>query len=1272
MASTSGLAQPLSLEAAPPLDAHSLQAWTMKDGLPQTSVNDMAQTKDGYLWLATFGGLSRFDGTHFEVFDQTNGLVEPRVLALDLGPDGALWIALESGGVAVRRSDAFETVRGAEALTTQTVRDISVSADSVWLATDEGILSISSDGMVTRVTSTAAQGLRSDGQGGVFAVTEFKTLHLTQTSAQDELEGPVRILIESPTRQWRLGPTSLSLWDGDTQRTLAETTTPHWLSVGPIVGPNGALWFSVGANLYRFDVRTELLEDPSAPISQGDIHRLPLPRPIRSLFVDREQSMWVGTDGAGLYRITPQPFIDVLAQHGLNPEPAHAVVRDSQGAYLTILDCAVVRLAPGKEVQTIYSGEDCPRALSTSRSGELWIAGRQVSRYSPDGFKVVLTQGAVETITTLLVTSQDELYVGTRGGLYVVEDDSPVRVGDTDSTVGCLVEGQDGTVWAGLQGRVLELKQGHVRTLTAADGVPSGLVRAIVPRGSKELWLGSYGGGITRLHDGRVQHLNRKSGLVDNFISSLVFDAEDHLWVNANQGVFRVDRAQIDAHARGEVQTVSSHPLPTPEGIGGHPSFAIGPDRHVLAFTTIEGLVEVDSRDLRPNLVPPEVNFTSITIDNLSLAPGRGARIPPGRGRLDASFTAGMLRRPSMASFEYRLRGVDSEWNLAPRSRSAHYDNLGPGAYCLDVRAINEDRVAGPVAVSCFEIEPHLYERTSLRLASALLGLLLLWGGHRWRTRAIEARNAVLRREVMQRKLAEIAVSEREAHYRRVFEASVSGFILTDHRNRVTDVNPALCKMLGIEREALLQRPLHEVLGWPEQGPRPDDLPQTHDEGPLGQVVLCRRGDGSPFEARVASKPFPNSNHSVRLTIINDISALLQAQAQEHRLKEELLHSQRIEAIGVLAGGVAHDVNNMLTAVQGYAELAKDSLERTGDVGDATSLIDEVLSSAKRTSNVTRQLLAYGRRHETQTRRLDLSALVKEIETLLVRGLSPHVQLQFVLAEGLPCVEADRTQIEQVVMNLVINAIAAMPNGGTITITTLGLGLKELSAQYPETRFEAPQVCLRVEDEGTGMSEQVKARIFDPFFTTKAVGEGTGLGLSGAFGIVSKAGGHILVRSEPGRGSRFDVLLPALAGTAPPTSTQDLTQEPGLAQQELLAYVDDDPAVRTATSRLLKRAGYRLLVYGDPMEALEALEGAPEIPRLLVTDMVMPGMNGAELARRLMDKYPQLAVLYISGYSGESLSSMDPQRERFLSKPFGYRGLIGAVQELLGQAPGKS
>jgi signal transduction histidine kinase len=394
--------------------------------------------------------------------------------------------------------------------------------------------------------------------------------------------------------------------------------------------------------------------------------------------------------------------------------------------------------------------------------------------------------------------------------------------------------------------------------------------------------------------------------------------------------------------------------------------------------------------------------------------------------------------------------------------------------------------------------------------------------------------------------------------------------------------------------------------------------------------------------------------------------ALAHSQARSRSLEAQLNLSQRMEAVGQLAGGIAHDFNNILTAISGYADLLLADIPE-GD--HRRKDVEEIHQAAQRAASLTQQLLAFSRRQVMQPKIIDLNTLVAEIEKMLRRLIGEDILFATVLHPRLGNVRADPGQLEQVIVNLAVNARDAMPQGGRLTIETRNVELDETYAADHPGVTPGRYVLLAVSDTGMGMSEETRAHIFEPFFTTKARGKGTGLGLATVYGIVQQTGGHIWAYSEQGRGTTMRVYLPRVDQPAQPIERPEEAAPEDLRGNETILLVEDETAVRAVTRQLLERSGYRVLEASDGPAALALVEKAG--PRLqvdlLLTDVIMPGMSGRELADQLSAQRPQLRVLYMSGYTDDAVvrhGMLDPDLS-YLEKPFRPAKLLAKVRETL-------
>jgi PAS domain S-box-containing protein len=513
--------------------------------------------------------------------------------------------------------------------------------------------------------------------------------------------------------------------------------------------------------------------------------------------------------------------------------------------------------------------------------------------------------------------------------------------------------------------------------------------------------------------------------------------------------------------------------------------------------------------------------------------------------------------------------------------------------------------------------------------------------------------------DVTERKRAELALEQSEQRFRNLFQSMDEGFalceVIQDQAGRAVDfryleVNAAFSKVMGLPANQVVGRTVKEVIPGLE-----NHWIEFYDR-------VMRTGLPERMESRVERLDKQLSAHAWRTNdhrfalAFNDVTTL-------RKTEEHLRVAQRMESIGRLAGGIAHDFNNMLAIIINYAELG---LQDLNDPDALQSSLTEIRTAGNRAAALTRQLLAFSRKQVLQPQVLDLNKIVSGMEAMLRRLLGEDMSLEVALAMGLGKVLADPGQLEQVVMNLAVNARDAMPSGGRLTIETADAACDQACAdQHPEVA-SGPHVKLSVTDTGCGMDERTRARLFEPFFTTKEVGKGTGLGLATAYGIVQQSGGAIQVRSEPGKGTTFTVLLPREL-TAKESVTRAITLTTRAVRAETVLVVEDENALRTLVERVLCRAGYIVLSAANGVEALRVFEQHKGSLHLLLTDVVMPEMNGRELADQLVLQSPNLKVLYMSGYTDEAIvqrGALAPGTH-FISKPFNPAQLTRMVRKVL-------
>lgn len=1138
---------------------------TTRDGLPQNTVTALAQTPDGRLWIGTFDGLACYDGVEFEVFERATlpTLASNRIQSLHVSSDGTLWIGTQKGHVLTYADGQFVEVPTPEGLSASIVGITEAHDGSMWIAADTHLLhapSGASDMALQEVTQVDAQAVHSlfTSPDGTLWVGTSDGAGRIEDGRYVAIDGRVEDRESAEVRAFSMDADGV-LWllpfprrvDGDRwiREPLRGDFAPPIAAFGSSKGTEPT-WIACNGRLDRVDFSLE--ESPSDRYFDD----LALTDP-RCVLRDVEGNLWIGTTGSGLLRLTPRIFLDVRRPKSFfDNVGAVAGGRDGAVWYATG-HALLVRVDPDGSMMQIHTteitadGTDAAiQDLASSPDGTLWIARDDgVFRKRGDGTFERVLDGKVLSILALadgaVIAARDDELVEIRGakprsfalpdaGLLDVELEHPY-----------------GTIWFHDETRVGRIRDGRAAWIETETPLPRS-IRSLWVERDGTLWVSSYGDGLARVVDGRVDKLTPARGLFDASLGKILPGPDGQLWINSNRGVFRVTLDDLTATIEGRSQRVHCEGAATPEGNGdGGFLDASG----IAWFSTIHGIVGVDPDRWHTKRAVPRVAIRSIVVDGIETTVGNECDLLPGDGDLEIRYAAPSLSGDDSVHYRYKLEGHDREWVEAGSRRSAFYTNLSPGHYRFLVEAAGIGGEWGESATS-LEIEalPLLTESLPFRVGVVLLGSLMLFLAHRWRTARLESWNARLRREIEDRERAE---------------------------------------------------------------------------------------------------------------------------AEQHALQEQLAESKRIETIGRLAGGIAHDFNNFLTVMVGHAELLRQE-QQAGTSREAAARLDAILDSCRRASALTRQLLGYSRQQVRTPSRIDPDEVIAALLPLLQRLLPETIQIQVQPSTEPICVHVDRGQLEQVLMNLAINARDAMPNGGPVWIRTRKVELDAAhAAAHPDAR-PGEHVEISVADVGCGIREQILPHVFEPFFTTKNAGEGTGLGLASVHGIVVQSGGHVVVDSLADAGTTFRVYLPSIdaapdpAETAPAAAERHDSSEPavyGSNGSETILVCEDNHAVRQVICRMLRGSGYSVLEAPHPSEARRLSERVRKLD-LLVTDVVMPDESGPRVAEAVQQLHPHVRVLFISGYTeneiGDRTGSDGPA---FLQKPFESRDLLRRVRQLLDTTP---
>ncbi|HTS35080.1 MAG TPA: PAS domain S-box protein [Candidatus Solibacter sp.] len=505
----------------------------------------------------------------------------------------------------------------------------------------------------------------------------------------------------------------------------------------------------------------------------------------------------------------------------------------------------------------------------------------------------------------------------------------------------------------------------------------------------------------------------------------------------------------------------------------------------------------------------------------------------------------------------------------------------------------------------------------------------------------------------------EQALRRSEARYRSLVQSSVYGIYRASLEGRFLDVNPALITMLGYEstEEVLMLDPEKDVFVYPEEHNRL--IEEFRHSGRMdGCEVKWKRKDGRAVTVRISGRAVSSADEPADV-----LEAIAEDVTERRVLEDQFRQAQKMEAVGRLAGGVAHDFNNLLMVISGYTEVILTQLEVDHPLHEKGRAIQQ---AADRATTLTRQLLAFSRKQLLELKVVDLNAIVQDMERLLRPLIGENVELVASLMPDAGRTRADAGQLEQVLMNLVVNAKDAMPDGGKLTINTRSITMDETHRGGQTFIRPGNYVMLSVSDTGMGMDKETQSRIFEPFFTTKEKGKGTGLGLSTVYGIVKQSGGYVMVQSEKGHGTTFNIYLPRVEEAV------DLNTPPvpraAEGGSETVLLVEDEESVRQLVRETLESRGYHVVEAENGKAGLEAAAKIQESIDLLITDVVMPGMSGHELAQQLLKIRPETKVLYLSGYTEDTVVSDGgiESGTAFLQKPFTLQNLSRKVREVLG------
>lgn len=1245
--------------------------------LPDNNVTALFEDRQGTFWVGTEHGLCIYDRST-DSFSQIPSIVD-KVTSIIEDPDGTLWVGVEGGGLFLRRPAKVEfasyqpTPNDPESLVSFRVSTLLRDrAGRLWVGTkDAGVDRFEPTGEYGRfhhyrydpknrysLAHDNVWGLAEDHAGNIWVAT---------------YGGGLNILDPKSGRFRRYRHRS-----GDLK------SIPTDLITCVFVDGSGTVWVGTdGHGILTYDPASDSFtafeNNGSDPASlSGNV--------IRAIYQDIQEQLWFGTynRGVNLLKNTRRAFgyfnNDPSDDSSLSDRAVASFLEDVDGGiwigteqgwlnYYNRLNGSFTRydLKPPLAGRAVL-------ALHQDRRGRIWVGSFQggLALFDPKRRSSRVFRHRPGDSTSLddnevWVISEDEdgiLWLGTNAGVNRFDPDRGIvtlrfqapTVGQrSHAGIRCLHRDSHGNLWVGTIGGLVLRRHDNNEIVNYQHNpddprsLTKGAVFALHEDRNGRLWIGTEGGGISYLEPGSETFVSYKD-FPSTVIHGIQEDASGRLWLSTNHGLsrFNPETREVESFdlANG-LQSLQFH-------LGA--SLKTGDGR--LLFGSWDGFYEFDPQAIKPNSFAPAVVLTSLRIFNKSVdlasvfSADDEITFSPTDKIFSIEFAALDYTFPRRNLYQYMMEGLGDKWIELNDTHEVTFTNLDPGRYVFRVKASNSDQIWNEPSTRAVRvvISPPLWATWWFRAIMAGAFALALVGAHRLRIRRLSA-------DLAERKRAELALRQAEEKYRRLFEEDLSANVISTPDGTVVACNPSFAALFDFssvdEATNYNLRSLHPD---PDQWEALVDLIREEKKLEYYETELRRR-DGTVLNviANVVGVFDDDCN-------LVEIRGYLLDNTEHKKLEQQLLQAQKMEAIGRLAGGVAHDFNNWLTPIIGYSQLL---LQGTDPRDPTRKKLEEISKAGERASTLAGQLLAFSRKQVLQLRILNLNRIIGDMQEMLRRLIGENVDLVTHLAPDLGRVKADPGQIEQVVLNLALNARDAMPKGGKLILETANVELDQSYAKQHLSVEPGPFVMLAVSDTGIGMDAGTQARIFEPFFTTKERGKGTGLGLATAYGIIKQSGGSISVYSEIESGTTFKIWLPRVYESTDAARPATITGSPHGTETVIL--VEDEPMVRDFVAVALRNQGYTVVEAEDASRALRLAEEYPDVIHLLLTDVVLPKMSGPELATRFTVLRRESKVLYISGYTGDAIvhHGILESGLPFLHKPFTPDALARKIREVL-------
>lgn len=1076
---------------------------------------------------------------------------------------------------------------------------------------------------------------------------------------------------------------------------------------------NGDIWFGTGFGIVKKEAKTNrfirLSNKRDNLLSISDNR-------IQSLYIDRDGLFWIGTLGSGVNKLelnnqlfsyvgpVSHPEFPVSAVRGLYGDDRNNIWIGTDNHRLKVFNRLEDKLVDFDRYLGVNSPENFVGVFTITRDvdGNYWFgtSGQGLFIYDITNSNITRFDLGIDVprfsyfnfIRSVFFDKEGGAWIGTGYGLVYIDRDSGdiIHFNQNDEVsnlsnndVYSIAQDSSGNIWVGTVNGLNKYNRDSNDFSTYHydnhddNSISYNFISSIHVDKKGTIWIGTYGGGLNK-YDSETNsflHYSGESGLSNDIIYSIIEDADGTLWLSTNEGISSFE-PESEFFRNYDVRY----------GLQGS-EFDLGSscitEDGVIVFGGMQGVSYFCPDSITINRNPPDIALTGLLVSNdpievnddmrygiqleKSILASEEITIGHEVTNFTIKFSALGFVNPGNNYYSYRIREIDDNWNQLGRDHSIHFSKLKPGTYTLDIIGSNSDGVWNYEGRTVrLMVKPAYWNTLFFKLIVLFSLVAIAITTYKWRMADIKKRNTKLEDQINERIRVESILRSREEEIEKLTENLKIGIFRIGFREKteIVRVNEECAKMFGYASvKEMLRIGEDDIYPNKEEKVKVSELIES--KGSLNnEEILFRKKDGSVFTGSLTAilVRSENKNYGFLDGIILDISEQVKEREIRRELEEQLLQSQKMESIGQMAGGVAHDFNNILTGIQGYAEILNVTLSEPKT--RERKSINAIIQGVNRAANLTKQLLGFSRKGTFNPIPLNINDVIKDVIAVSEKIFEKKIKVLYDLEEEIQNIEADKNQMDQVLTNLIINAKDAMPKGGTISIKSRNIYLDREAAETIPEFDEGDYVQLSIKDTGIGMSKDIEEKIFEPFFTTKKVGKGTGLGLSTVYGIVKNHKGRILVESKTGRGTIFTLLFPVTNKEIEPETVENLNE---YSEYGRLLFVDDEEFIRDIAENILKSNGHEIITAETGSKALEIFKEKKDEIDIVILDMIMPGLPGEEVFVRLKELNPDIKVIICSGYSegSEAKDLIQNHASGFLQKPFDFNSLSNLVNKLL-------